>query len=553
MDCHVFVKPRAIGRLIKWFDENPARKAILSGPMHYDNREMFSTHFADQWRGTMWGTWASAWMCKACDHHFSIEQVDGMAIPITLEMNHRSISKCNCGRSFPATAVEWPQHEQHFMAAGFRPAAESDEDPEFEIPGMGLGLFACRKSDWPGFVEGAAGFGAEELCIHEAMRQDGGVALCLPWLRWLHRFARPDGVPYTLLNASKVRNYCLWFQRLGRDFEPIRKHMIEESGLMSPQDWERCAADPMGFTDGIPGRKVESCSTCGGDRTSGGQSRPQPPEDATFDEGFEWCKNTPRDLNEHLDTIAKYAGKVDRVTAITKRRETVIGLMAGKPKNIHVYDTEQDELYERVHEWAAAEDVIEKLSVTAIQDFNLARIEPTDLLFIDTIHSAEQLSSELQRFAPNVSRFLIIRGTGNFAEISEDRRQPGLLVALRDFMKANPEWSVIEHRMNQYGMTVLSRAAEDKPKLPSKLKIAANFAGALASHVATGAEHATPETMEYRLKICSMCPHRSDSACSVCGCPVDKKASWAEQSCPIGLWPKSDPWADTESLEVAPA
>jgi hypothetical protein len=197
--------------------------------------------------------------------------------------------------------------------------------------------------------------------------------------------------------------------------------------------------------------------------------------------------------------------------------------------------------------------VIEKLSVTAIQDFNLARIEPTDLLFIDTIHSAEQLSSELQRFAPNVSRFLIIRGTGNFAEISEDRRQPGLLVALRDFMKANPEWSVIEHRMNQYGMTVLSRAAEDKPKLPSKLKIAANFAGALASHVATGAEHATPETMEYRLKICSMCPHRSDSACSVCGCPVDKKASWAEQSCPIGLWPKSDPWADTESLEVAPA
>ena len=25
-------------------------------------------------------------------------------------------------------------------------------------------------------------------------------------------------------------------------------------------------------------------------------------------------------------------------------------------------------------------------------------------------------------------------------------------------MKANPEWSVIEHRQNQYGMTVLSRA-----------------------------------------------------------------------------------------------
>ncbi|MDP6466641.1 MAG: hypothetical protein QF918_02815, partial [Pirellulaceae bacterium] len=95
------------------------------------------------------------------------------------------------------------------------------------------------------------------------------------------------------------------------------------------------------------------------------------------------------------------------------------------------YDTEKDALYERIHEWAGADPAIAKLSVAAIQDFSIPRIEPTDLLFIDTIHSAEQLSGELQRYAPNVSRFLIIRGTGNFAEISEDRRQPGLLVALR--------------------------------------------------------------------------------------------------------------------------
>ena len=143
------------------------------------------------------------------------------------------------------------------------------------------------------------------------------------------------------------------------------------------------------------------------------------------------------------------------------------------------YDTEKDALYERIHEWAGADPAIAKLSVAAIQDFSIPRIEPTDLLFIDTIHSAEQLSGELQRYAPNVSRFLIIRGTGNFAEISEDRRQPGLLVALRDFMKANPEWSVIEHRMNQYGMT--APANEDwyernvQKELPEIGRLSARF------------------------------------------------------------------------------
>ena len=73
-----------------------------------------------------------------------------------------------------------------------------------EAPGMGLGLFACRKADWPGFVTGAAGFGAEELCVHEAMRNEvGGKSICLPWLRWLHSFGRPDGVPSMAWTRSR--------------------------------------------------------------------------------------------------------------------------------------------------------------------------------------------------------------------------------------------------------------------------------------------------------------------------------------------------------------
>ena len=258
MDCHVFIKAGAIAKLIRQFT-NDKQKAIYSGPMHYDNRTGFETHFEDQWRGGMWGTWATAWVCDKCGKHLSLTKENEKAVPITLEMNHKRIDgRCEgCSRKMPNEVV-WHGHEHHFKKAGFLPAGENDTDQPFETPGMGLGLFACRKADWPGFVTGAAGFGAEELCIHEAMRNEvGGKSICLPWLRWLHRFGRPDGVPYTLLNQSKVRNYCLWFQRLGRDFEPIRKHMVEEAVLISPEDWERCAQNPISFLDGIPGRHGE--------------------------------------------------------------------------------------------------------------------------------------------------------------------------------------------------------------------------------------------------------------------------------------------------------
>jgi hypothetical protein len=38
---------------------------------------------------------------------------------------------------------------------------------------------------------------------------------CLPFLRWVHRFARPNGVPYQLQLWDKVRNYVIGHQELG--------------------------------------------------------------------------------------------------------------------------------------------------------------------------------------------------------------------------------------------------------------------------------------------------------------------------------------------------
>src|SRR5438477_12942369 len=89
---------------------------------------------------------------------------------------------------------------------------------------QGLGAFSCLKQAWLGFQPGFRGFGGEEGYIHEKFRQAGRRCLCLPWLRWMHRFGRPRGVPYRLTVEDKLRNYVLGHAELGLDLAPVLEH-----------------------------------------------------------------------------------------------------------------------------------------------------------------------------------------------------------------------------------------------------------------------------------------------------------------------------------------
>jgi hypothetical protein len=61
MDCHVMLRHNSLLKLVEWFDKNPDCQDLIHGPMLYDNLDIVSTHFTDQFRGGMWGTWGSAW------------------------------------------------------------------------------------------------------------------------------------------------------------------------------------------------------------------------------------------------------------------------------------------------------------------------------------------------------------------------------------------------------------------------------------------------------------------------------------------------------------
>ena len=162
MDSHVLVEPGSLKKLIDFYDSGKDLGNLLQGPLIYDDMSSISTHFELVWSGFMWGKWAT----------------DDRGLNI-------------------------------------------DGEP-FEIPAQGMGLFSCRKDSWLGYNKEFRGFGGEEGYIHEKYRKNGKKTLCLPFLRWLHRFDRPNGTTYPNNLKDRYKNYLIGFEELGLDTTELK-------------------------------------------------------------------------------------------------------------------------------------------------------------------------------------------------------------------------------------------------------------------------------------------------------------------------------------------
>ena len=173
MDSHVFIEPGALTKLLMYYQCNENTEDLLHGPLLSEepNRATVWTHMEPRWRNQMYGIWAA---------------------------DERG---------------------------------QNPSDKPFEIPMQGMGLFSCRREAWVGFNKNFRGFGGEEWYIHEKFRKKGAKVMCLPFLRWSHRFRRPRGVPYRLFYEDKIKNYYIGFLELGLDVSPITNHFKHEHGF----------------------------------------------------------------------------------------------------------------------------------------------------------------------------------------------------------------------------------------------------------------------------------------------------------------------------------
>ena len=165
------------------------------------------------------------------------------------------------------------------------------------------------------------------VVLQQKFRQAGHQTLCLPYLKWLHRFGRPRGVPYRLQRLDKLRNYLLGWTELGLDIAPIRQHFLE-SGLVSRADWDSVLDNVENDGDWPPLQKVvrsigghvfQADAGCGDSQSAG-----------TLAEQYERARSTPSDINEHCETLRRLASECEHATEFGMRHGvSTVALLAG--------------------------------------------------------------------------------------------------------------------------------------------------------------------------------------------------------------------------------
>ena len=392
-----------------------------------------------------------------------------------------------------------------------------DNSP-FEVKANGCGLLSCKKSAWLGFNKNFVGFGGEEWYIHEKFRQAGKKCICLPFLVWYHRFGRPGGVPYPLHRWQRVRNYVIGHTELGLSLGPVYNHFVK-SNLITENDWKILTENPDNPPTEPPQPEKKSCGVCGG-KSSIDSSK-------TLEELYKIVKETPSDINEHTEKLRELASQCDHVVEFNNRHGiSTVAILAGQPKKITSVDNVE------YPELASLRNLRGNTDIVFVKgDSREAVVEECDMLFIDTQHTAAHVWAELKNAGHKVRKWIVFHDTEIFGE-KGDNGSPGILYAIRRFLKDNKEWTVVHKATNNHGLIVISKVEEERKQPPGILKKTLNFTKAMITHVKTGGYTVSDEVFNERIDACVMCEHRAYDTCSLCGCPIDKKASLSSSVCP---------------------
>jgi predicted O-methyltransferase YrrM len=163
------------------------------------------------------------------------------------------------------------------------------------------------------------------------------------------------------------------------------------------------------------------------------------------------CFN-PSDINEHILVLTEYANLCEHITEFgTRKGMSTWAWLGSKAKTIRCFDVDEKvKDYLEPHILAVKNHAPDKdFTFTCVNTIaDKLEIEPTDLLFIDTDHTYEQCSKELQMHAHKVKKYLIFHDTALYQELNK---------AINEFLEFNKEWKIKEVLLNNNGLTVLER------------------------------------------------------------------------------------------------
>lgn len=181
----------------------------------------------------------------------------------------------------------------------------------------------------------------------------------------------------------------------------------------------------------------------------------------TLDLIVERLSRQPSDIGAHLPTLRRLAMGCDRVVEFGVRGiVSSWALLAAHPKALTCVDVQHPSHYGADLQPFADMALHSGVAFQFVQadTRELAPVQ-CDFLFIDTLHTADQLLAELTRHAPGVTMRVAMHDTVTFGERGELPGSGGLNQAIGDFLATDEgrRWAVTEVHTNCNGLTVMER------------------------------------------------------------------------------------------------
>jgi hypothetical protein len=173
-------------------------------------------------------------------------------------------------------------------------------------------------------------------------------------------------------------------------------------------------------------------------------------------DAFDILRRHPSDINEHLPMLYFLASQCDHVTEFGVRTgaSTIAFLHAlqSRSAKLRSYDiNDQFGVYKTMRPHTTTDWVFSICSTLAI-----SQIEPTDLLFVDTLHRYDQVRQELAIHGDAARRWIVFHDTETFGAVGDDGGE-GINRAIDEWLALRPEYQIVYRTHRNHGLTVIER------------------------------------------------------------------------------------------------
>lgn len=158
------------------------------------------------------------------------------------------------------------------------------------------------------------------------------------------------------------------------------------------------------------------------------------------------------DMRQYLPTLFEFGAKVKHITEFGVRAGvSTCAFLATRPKKMVAYDIKKFDGVDELIELSKKENInfIYKLESTLE-----TTIEPTDLLFVDTLHDYEHIKKELELHAEKVSKYIIFHDVVQYGTRGGNGGV-GIMPAIDEFLYNNKEWEILLMRFDIPGLMII--------------------------------------------------------------------------------------------------